>query len=382
MKRKKLSYISFCNALLILTLGCSFLTVASTPEEMRALWVTRWDYRSAADVEMIFENAKKTGFNAVFFQVRGEGTVFYKSKIEPWAYELSGENIAALGKDPGWDPLLEAIKSAKKRGTQIHAYMNVLPGWHGSKKAPMGVNQLWNVHRDWFMVDKSGNIMRPEDFYCFLNPALPEVKDYLVNIFTEVAKNYCVDGIHLDYIRYPEEKGDYSYDKKTLALYKKETGLAPSSSKKMWNDWRSKQITDVVRRISHAVKTIRPEIKVSAALIGNYQDAEINHHQQGFEMMKDEIIDIAVPMLYMKNSITYSQNLQEWVKNKGNTKLLSGVWINKGNEIMLEQIKTAREKGADGISIFAYSELFKNHKETDLSKILRESVFKQRSLLK
>ncbi len=67
-------------------------------QPIRAIWVTRWDYKSPADIARVMDNCKSAGFNTVLFQVRGAGTVFYPSRIEPWAEEFGG-------RDPGFDPL-------------------------------------------------------------------------------------------------------------------------------------------------------------------------------------------------------------------------------------------------------------------------------------
>ena len=97
--------------------------------EGRAIWVTRFDYKSPEDVEKIIKNCKDYNFNQVLLQVRGNGTVYYKSEIEPWAYELTSDSPVTTGKDPGWDPLKNACELAHKLGLQLHVYMNVFPAW-------------------------------------------------------------------------------------------------------------------------------------------------------------------------------------------------------------------------------------------------------------
>ncbi len=91
------------------------LSLAAAQEaELRALWVMRWDYRTPADVRQIVRKAAQYHFNAILFQVRGNGTVCYRSDIEPWAEEFGGQ-------DPGWDPLQTAIAEAHEAGLTLHA---------------------------------------------------------------------------------------------------------------------------------------------------------------------------------------------------------------------------------------------------------------------
>ena len=65
--------------------------------ETRAMWVTRWDYTTPDDVKIIIDNAVSAGINMIFFQIRGNGTVFYPSEREVWSEKFNYT-------DPGWDP--------------------------------------------------------------------------------------------------------------------------------------------------------------------------------------------------------------------------------------------------------------------------------------
>ena len=188
-------------------------------QPMRAIWVTRFDYKTESDVARIVDNCANAGFNAILFQVRGNGTAFYDSKLEPWADELGG-------KDPGFDPLALAVERAHSHDVELHAYVNVMPAWRGTEP-PEDPEQLYNAHPEWFWYDQHGDRQALSSFYVSLNPCLPEVREYIVAVFEDLAARYDIDGLHLDYIRFPNEppatpKGsgiDYPHDAKTLALY-------------------------------------------------------------------------------------------------------------------------------------------------------------------
>ena len=121
---------------------------AAAEKEIRAIWVTRWDYKTAADIRVIFSNCRSVGLNRVYFQVRGRSDAFYKSSLEPWAEELGG-------KDPGFDPLEVAVVEARKSSLELHAWVNVLAGWKG-RKPPGNKTHLFHTHPDWFLKDRSG----------------------------------------------------------------------------------------------------------------------------------------------------------------------------------------------------------------------------------
>lgn len=150
----------------VLILGLLSAMPASAAERekrVRAIWVTRWDYKTPADVRKIIANCAAMRFNVILFQVRGNGTVFYPSDIEPWAWELTSETPATTGKDPKWDPLKIAVSEAHRRGLELHAYVNVFSAWHSKKFPPRDSGQLWWEHPDWFMCDAAGNRMLPRD---------------------------------------------------------------------------------------------------------------------------------------------------------------------------------------------------------------------------
>ena len=176
--------------------------------EVRAIWVSRYEYDTEEDVRHIVSNLIEAGFTDLFFQIRANGTAYYRSELEPWAFELSGKQVVRLGTDPGWDPLRVAIDCAAGSPLRIHAYMNVLPGWKGVEDPPEEQHQLWTEHPDWFMVDVLGEKMLPTPgWYAFVNPVLPEVREHLRGIVRELCQ-YKVAGIHLDYLRYPHDYRD------------------------------------------------------------------------------------------------------------------------------------------------------------------------------
>src|SRR6185295_12997936 len=142
---------------------------AATRGEVRAVWISRWDYRSESDLRASIASAAALGLNRVVFQVRGRADAFYRSSLEPWGEELFAEGIR---RQPDFDPLAVAVEEAKRRGIEIHAWMNVLPGWKGSIP-PRSRHHLVHRHPDWFLLDRGGR--RPildSRRYSILNPCL------------------------------------------------------------------------------------------------------------------------------------------------------------------------------------------------------------------
>jgi len=374
--------------------------------EGRAIWVTRWDYKTPDDVRRIVRNCARTRFNIILFQVRGNATAFYRSSIEPWAWELTSTGPVTTGRDPGFDPLALAIAEAHRRGVEIHAYMNVFPGWMSQKYPPPEVGQVWTRHPEWFVADRGGQKMIPwdrdlspqkRDYYSFLNPAHPEVKDYTVSVFREVAERYDVDGVHMDYVRYPDV-GDYSYDALSLRRFREQTGKAPDEAPDLWTRWRGLQVSEVVRRICDECKKVKPDLVISASVMRDPLRARDRLMQCPLEWMAAGKIDAAFPMIYTAEDAEVALGVTEYLNNGSGRLVLAGLKV-PGNDprvltdrpspddrrrqsdprSLIDQINMARLAGAQGVSLFSYSVLFPNHKPTKTAKALAAGPFRQRA---
>ncbi|MCH7812405.1 MAG: family 10 glycosylhydrolase [Planctomycetes bacterium] len=360
------------NALILATTlavstGCQ--TGPQTTGPMRAIWVTRYDYTTADEVTEIIDNCAEAGFNAVLFQVRGNGTVFYPSKIEPWAEQLDYT-------DPGFDPLALAVEQAHSRGIELHAWVNVMPAWRGPNE-PGIENQLYFTHPEWFWYDPDGNRQpllhqvgeRKRGWYASLNPCLPVVRDYLVEVFAELVGNYDVDGLHLDYIRFPNERvvpgekmPDYPHDERTLQLYRQDTGLAPGDDAEAWNRWRSAQVTELVAQIHAMMRRTNPDAVLSAA-VGSVPARALTHFQDSKTWIQRGIIDTVFLMNYTGDVEKFKSRLTAWEPDLDQTRLVPGLWFDEKLEadqsaaVAMREIEVALEMSGN-FCVFAYSSLF------------------------
>jgi uncharacterized lipoprotein YddW (UPF0748 family) len=358
---------------------------------VRALWVTRFDYSNADDVQRIIKNVGDAGFTDVFFQIRGNGTVYYQSELEPWAYELSGNKLPMLGADPGWDPLQLAIDTARPYGLRVHAYMNVLPGWKGLETPPEAAGQLWTAHPDWFMVDSLGDKMLPTSgWYSFINPVVPEVRQHLRGIVSELCA-YDIAGIHLDYIRYPNDyhlvagalypdategelmrRSDFSYDSASqTALYNR---YGWDVTKSQIEDFRRESITRVVQDISYTMQMKKPDnCLLSACVMGNPVEGKNYAYQDSGLWLKKGLVDWAVQMNYATKS--FDRNLNNMKKAGGKkpfrSSVVVGIYCKHDPELIMDQIETVKESGARGLALFSYEYLFgKDHQITEKGRII------------
>ena len=340
----------------------------------RCLWITRWDYRNPGDVEKIFYNAASIRCSDVFFQVRGAGTVFYPSRIEPWAWELTGADPGSTGVDPGWDPLEMACKNAKRYGLRIHAYLNVLPAWrHRTHDPPKRSGHVYKRHPEWIMRRIDGRRMNPRKDYAFLDPGLPAVRRHVASLFAEVVTNYPVDGVHLDYIRYPHKQGAYSYTDPVVQDFKERFTLHPEKRPAAWDHYRRTQATTTVKAIAEASRHARPDILLTASVIADRNRALNEVFQESIKWVREGLVDAIVPMAYIDGL----QDFENLARPYADSTIRDRVWIGvyaepSRNKALKEQIERAIKYKFGGVAAFAYGNLFDNHKPNSMARKVYE----------
>jgi len=374
-RRKRL----YQNTMLILTSliagsGCATKNQIQGTSPVRAIWVTRWDYKTTDDVRQIVRNCGRLGITTILFQVRGNGTVFYPSSIEPWAEEFGYS-------DPGFDPLDLAIEEAHAADIQLHAWINVMPAWRG-KNAPEYEQQLYHTHPEWFLFDQNGHRQPLTDHYVILNPCLPEVRAYLTTVFQELCLNYDLDGLHMDYIRFVTHGSgagtDYPYDENTLKLYRKATGKCPDDDQQAWDDWRRNAVTHLVADIHNMIKTARPKAKLTAAVFGDRSMVREKRFQEGDRWLKEGLIDMAFPMIYTENTDDFVRMAEDWRRHSYGKPLVPGIGVYKHEDdaTSIEQIQRSWSWG-NGFCLFAYSSFFPKSppsgEQLDLEQLEREN---------
>lgn len=356
----------------------------------RAIWVTRWNYQTADDVIKIMKNARDLGATDVLFQVRGEATVFYPSKIEPWAWELTGDSPATLGKNPGWDPLGMAINEGKKHGLDVHAWINVFPAWKGKIGPSKSSNHLWVKHRSWFMLDHRGSLLWPtESFYTFLSPGIPEVRSHISSVCAEMVANYPdLKGIHLDYIRYPAHREiggfrDFSYDKISVKAFKEKYGGTPRYDLPTWQAFKRDQVTATIQAIRQAIDKHSKHAQLSATFVAEINKATSEVGQDPRDWFSQKLVDWAVPMLYKRNVDDFKQTYEElnqFFTTSQIKKMSLGINVHFNSIYTIrKQLEFAFEEECLGEVLFAYTSLFnENHKPNSKASVVKNAWQEQR----
>jgi uncharacterized lipoprotein YddW (UPF0748 family) len=325
------------------------------PSPVKGVWVARFHYHFPDDIRTIMRNCARLGLNTVLWQVRGNGTVACRSRIEPWSAEYGH-------RDPGFDPLRIAVDEAHKNGLRIEAWVNAMPGWRGPQPPPIR-NQLWHSHPDWFLHDATGKRQPLGKFYAILNPCLPQVRRYLAGVVEEIATKYDVDGIHLDYIRYawdttPNARQLYPRDPATLRIYRQQTGKHPDDDPQAWDHWRANQLTRLVRDVRNMLARRRPDVTLTAAVWSDPQRGYQDYFQNSVAWARTGLVDAIMPMAYTADLARFENYVTTYQTLAPRARIIPGLGIYKHQtaEQMGRQLRRCGDWGGDFV-LFSYDSL-------------------------
>lgn len=336
-----------CILLSILTL---VLAKPSSAGEFRSFWVDSWNsgFESPAATSTMVDYIKGCNGNAILLEVRKRCDSYYSSTIEPTGVSVTPQ--------PGYDPLADTIAKAHAAGMEVHAWVVAFRVWDGKNPpAHTTPEHIWYKHPEWFMIDDSGN-KSSDGTTVSLDPGCPAVEDYLIGVFMDIVKRYEVDGIVLDYIRYPGTR--WGYNPTAVARFNAEYGRsgAPLRTDPLWQSWRAEQISNLVKRLYLEVKSIKPQVKVGAA---TWKTAELGRAEvlQNWEdWLSNRYIDYAAPMNYTTSNTAFQRNVEDSIgrQHSRHIYIAPGCYINK-LEDNITQIKDAQTAGFPGAAIFSYA---------------------------
>jgi uncharacterized lipoprotein YddW (UPF0748 family) len=334
--------------------------------EIRAVWLDRGTIvraRGLSGLTAVFDRLAQAGINTVFFETINAGYPIYPSSIAPQQNPLIR----------GWDPLASAVKLAKERGIEIHAWVWAFAAGNQRHNEVIGLKSdypgpVLAAHPDWAGYDNRGRPIPQGQGKPFFDPANPQVREYLLNIYEEIATRYDVDGIHLDYIRYPfqdpKANRTYGYGKAAREQFQQLTGVDPTkispNQGEIWNKWtafRTNQIDSFVAQTSQRLRAKKPNLIISAAVFPLPQAERIQKLQQNWELWaRRGDVDLIVPMTYALDTTRFQRLAHPWIASNqlGSSLLVPGIRLLSLPTIgAFDQIQLVRDLPTSGYALFA-----------------------------
>lgn len=241
---------------------------AEHAEQFRGYWVDAFNagVYTADQVTALVDDAVDLGANALVVQTGRRFDCFCNDALYP-------RTDAAVDPAP-YDPLAEVIRQAHAAGIEVHAWVNATTLWN-SATPPRSPEHAFNAHglaatgADRWLNQRADGVEQVGT-NTYVDPANPAAVDYIVEAITSIAMNYDVDGINLDYIRYPdynagEFQNDWGYSETSLARFAAQTGRSdrPEPTDAEFSDWRRDQVSALVRKIYVALYDTDPTDRLS-----------------------------------------------------------------------------------------------------------------------
>lgn len=330
-----------------------FMSFESVKAENRAVWLRPRD-TCIEDIKKRFDMLESVNINTIYLETYWNGYSIYPTYNEIMKHNPMFE---------GFDLLDSYIKEAHSRGIELHAWVeNFLVDLPIAEKKP-----------EWMNISKKGDIYYLENGatkYYFMNPALPEVRDFLSELYKDLIKKYDIDGIQFDYLRYPNSHdytNDFGYDTYTRQLFNNFTGTDPIAlmpGDSLWEEWcefRENIISSYAHRIFSELKSIKPKIHISADIWPDYDETLVDIYQNPKTWVRNDYINTLIPMSYYLHEKPVADDLvNSWAFSRGHSQVSSGIaTFNKvDSKVLIKQIDTARASNSNGIAIFEYESLF------------------------
>ena len=318
--------------LLLMMWLCSFALQAqlSPKREFRGAWIQCVNYQfmglGTAEMQRTLtyqlNELQKCGINAILFQVRPEFDALYASSFEPWSRYLTGQQ--GTPPSPYWDPLQWMIAQCHARGMELHAWINPY------RAKTKGTKELAATHD-----------YRKHPERCFwygeqliMDPGMPENRDYICNVVTDILLRYDVDGIHIDDYFYPyPESGLRIPDDQTYARY----GNGMNR-----DDWRRENVNLFIRQLHDCIHAVKPWVKFGVSPFGIYRnlksDPKRGSNTRGLQnyddlyadvlkWVKEGWVDYNIPQVYWEighSAADYDTLIRWWSEHAGHRPLYIG----------------------------------------------------------
>jgi uncharacterized lipoprotein YddW (UPF0748 family) len=377
-------------------------------EEARALWVVRDSLTSPASIARLVEDARRSGFNTLLVQVRGRGDAYYRSSLEPRAHTLAGQPAS-------FDPLAATLEAARAAGLAVHAWVNVnLVA--SAQTLPSAREHIVNRHPEWLMVPRAlaqelsatattgpgyvGKLARwtraqsdaVEGLYA--SPLVAEAADHVVSVVEDLVRRYDIDGVHLDYVRYPGAEFDYSRaalrafrdlmaplvpspDRARLDARARDDVLAwVDAYPDAWAAFRRTRLTALVLRLARVVREARPAAVLSAAVVPEADVAASTRFQEWPLWAANGLLDVVCPMAYTTDPGAFAAQVEQAIRLATPARVWAGIGAYRlAPAETVARIETARLAGADGIVLFSYDTMAAAPDRVDYLDIVRRSAF-------
>ncbi|MBI4493048.1 MAG: family 10 glycosylhydrolase [Chloroflexi bacterium] len=353
-------------------------TVPSTSGEpqLRGWWVDAFHdgFKTPQQVDRLLATARAANVNALFVQVRRRGDAYFVRSLEPRAED---PDLAQ-----GFDPLQYLLDRAHQQPrVEVHAWLATFPIWREGRPAPAAPSHVFNRHgptaqgrANWLSLNRQGQAFDGQNFS--LDPGHPDALRYTVDVALDLVRQYLLDGLHFDYVRFADR--EWGYNPTSLERFQRLRGGGPNPppDDPAWSQWRRDQVTAFVRQVSLRALALRPELKLSVAAIAWGEAPEDERdwarsaamsrtYQDWRSWLEEGLVDLVVPMAYFRDDQPRARaSFDGWARWSRTHRYGRQVALGVGallNEVpaTVDQVARAlapvRGQALDGVVLYSYA---------------------------
>lgn len=347
-------------------------------DEFKGIWVRpieKNEYEIAETVNIL----KEAGIKNIFLETYFHGLTIYPSEVMTDYGFMTQRNEFV-----GFDPLSVWIKECHKNGIKLHVWFETF--YLGNKPPRCSQKHILSVHPEWanktkLLADSSEFSKSSAEWNgYFLDPANPEVQQFLYELMSEIFTKYRPDGINLDYIRYPlgaqnrydSSKGtEWGYTKAARDEFMDLYGVDPVTLKisdplrQAWFEYRQNKVTNFVEMTKNL--TQKYNIDFTAVVFTDKVKSLETKMQDWQTWSKRNLVNAFTPMILTTDRKTASSIIREMKSNMVPlTKLYAGIYVmymDSPTDELLLQIHEMRKMHANGVVFFDYAHFSEKYQD-------------------
>jgi len=350
-----------CNRFFILLILLIIAGTALLQSETRSLWATAWDINTPQKIVKVVKTAAEYDFDVIFAEIRYRGDALYKPNRYDRTFPNS-EPISYFVTIDGFDPLAFLLQTAQNFNIKVYAWMTtfvVTPIY--THKLPK--DHVYFTHPEWVCRTNSDKPMMSNNGGegAYLDPGIPEVQRYTQDVILDVVANYGIDGIILDYIRYPG--GEYTYN--SLAIERFIEDVSENNYTNNFTEWKQKVISDFIRETGAKIKFLKPDVDFAVTAKPDNHEAKYRFYQNWGKWLQFKELDYVHLMMYTKSDASFKDLLEKNLSKVNSPKIAISLraWDEKKrykSEDIQSKMRLAKAAGFENISIFHYGGLVAN----------------------
>ncbi|MCK9615382.1 MAG: family 10 glycosylhydrolase [Candidatus Omnitrophica bacterium] len=325
-----------------------FVTVLQEPQVLS----------SRKEILRLIDFAKKAHIRILFVQIYRANKAWFPSRVaDSRPYEVCLKNVSR-------DPLALLISEAHKSGIEVHAWLNLLS---------LSNNKDAKILKKYGLETLTRNLKKKrtiEDYKIdkqyFLEPGDLRVRSELLAVVNEILHNYPkLDGIQFDYIRYPDRNPSYGYTKNNIERFKKATGNKVVKEDTIaWQNWKRKQVTELLTQLVKRARALHPDIRVSATGCAPFVRAYYEAFQDWPSWVNSGLVDFVTVMTYsdkVSEFEKYANEAKKKIITSGKINLAIGAYKFKNHpENFTQEFNICEKSGNATCVILGYGDLVKN----------------------